>query len=311
MKALFIMTVALIVSSTAHAQLLVAKGTKATLQVEYQYSASGKYESPSKNRTSDWSVQRAIHLTTTYVADAPQPFGVLHSQDAGQQAASRNLQPRSANAQQKMQPTMADMMKIVEKCGEKNEACISREVEKYGTGMQVTPDIKSAQTDVAAISKAPGARFQLWRSTSQNGTYSINELHHEQVFEMTCTRTGTTCKREETRKGDGVVPPPAGGKSAAGASMLEVDGVGKDIVINLPVPLAPVGYTQTVTTTIPGQKGGVTKLTGLPWTFHTNKPITVTIPGDLRSLSGTQTYKTEGSGADSGTLTVKWRFMTH
>jgi hypothetical protein len=70
---------------------------------------------------------------------------------------------------------------------------------------------------------------------AQSGTYSIDELLHFQVFEMTCNSTNKICRREETRKGGGPVPAPAGGQSTAGASMLEVNGSKKQLVVSLPV----------------------------------------------------------------------------
>jgi hypothetical protein len=37
-----------------------------------------------------------------------------------------------------------------------------------------------------------------------------------------------------------------------------------------------------------------------------NKPLTVTIPADLKTLSGTEQVKAEGQEAEGGTVTIKW-----
>jgi len=180
----------------------------------------------------------------------------------------------------------------------------------YGNNMEMTPDIKSAGADIAAVNKTmSGTRFQLWRSTSQGGTYSIDETISKQVFEMTCTET-KVCKRTVTNKGGGAIPPPPGAKSIPSASMLEVDSTGRDMVLQLPMPLMPLPVTRTVTTTMMDDdaKGGPTFAT---LRMPSDKPITVAIPKDLKSLSGTQTITIPGNQAEGGTLVVNWKFTTN
>ena len=140
-----------------------------------------------------------------------------------------------------------DVMAMAAKCGismdgpnvsaaeeKAQEACMEKATAEYGNNMQMTPEIKSAGADIAAVKKmATATRFQLWQSTSQSGTYSIDESISKQVFEATCTET-QVCKRVVTTKGSGAIPPPPGGKSIAGASMLEVDSTGRDMVFNSP-----------------------------------------------------------------------------
>jgi len=272
MKQIILLSMLVAVSGAAHAELIVAKGAKATLQVEYVYSTTGSYSSPSKDQTRDWKVQRTVNLTAQMVADAPQPVGVMSQGGAAQS------------------PMMADMQKIAAKCGN-DQNCLMNEMNTVASAMQQS-----------------ASQYQLWRSVSQSGTYSIDELHHHQVFEMTCNKTDKLCRREETRKGSGPVPAPAGGQSTAGASMLEVNSAKKELVVSLPVPLAPLNYTQTVVTTVPGEKGGVTQTVAKPWMLRASKPMTVTIPTDLKSVSGTQSFKLDGTYDEGGTVTVKWRF---
>jgi hypothetical protein len=294
--------------SIAHAELLVSKGSKATLHVRYQFRSEGRFAPPSGEQITDWNVRREVDLTARYAADAPQPFGVMHASDPGQQAKVGELKTRVADTATRMQPSMADMMKIVSKCGETDEACIQREVIGYGNSNQVRPELKSAGTDLAAINKAVGsARFQMWQLTSQSGTYRIDESRNRQIFGLTCTAS-KVCKRSDTRSGGGDIAPPVGGKSAAGSSTLEIDGSGKDMVLVLPVPLSPLWYTKNVVTSMPNDTGGVSKEGDNGWMLSATKPMTVTIPGDLKSLSGSKSFKIGGAQADGGTLTVEWTF---
>lgn len=305
-------------AASAHAELLAPQGAKGTLTVEYVFTSAGHYTSPAKDVIDNWSVRRVINLTAQYAADAPQPFGVLHKDDAKQNAQVKDLQARTTSAAKKMEPMANDMMAIAAKCGvsmesgedvtKAQEACIEKAVSNYGTNLQMTPELKSAGADIAAVNKmASGTRFQLWHSTAQSGTYSIEENISKQVFEMTCTAS-KVCKRIETVKGGGAIPAPPGGKSTAGASMLEVDSTGGDMVLSLPMPLAPLPITRTVTTTIidDDSKGGP----GFAplWTMPANKPITVKIPKDLAAVSGAQSIVIAGEQAGAGMLTVSWHF---
>jgi hypothetical protein len=253
MKYAFAVWVALS-AATAQAQLIVPKGTKATLQVTYQFKSSGKLTTPAKDQRSDWNVLREVSITAQYEADVPQPFGGLHQDD-----------PRQKQ------------------------------------------DIAAMQGRAAIGKMATTNRFQTWKQTSQTGTYRIDELINRQVFEMTCTET-RVCKRTEVRLGAGSLTPPAGSKST-GASLLEVDSAKKDMMVMLPLPLGPLGYTQTVNTTIPEDEGGGTsKQTSSPWMLKAYQPAPAAIPGDFKKVSGSQSYKIDGDQAAGGTLTVNWAF---
>ncbi len=179
--------------------------------------------------------------------------------------------------------------------------------------MEMTPEIKSAGADIAADIQKSHVRHALsdcGSQTSQSGTYSIDETISKQVFEMTCTET-KVCKRVVTNKGGGAIPAPPGTKPWRGASMVEVDSTGRDMMLTLPMPLAPLPITKAVTTTIidDDAKGGpgVAPL----WTMPANKPITVAIPANIKSVSGTKTIAIPGSQAEAGTLTVNWKFTTN
>jgi hypothetical protein len=296
----------LVVTSSAHAELLVARGAKATLHVTYEYTATGNYVSSSKDNTKSWKVRRTVELTTQMVADAQQPIGVMHKQDASQVADMQNKQALAESAQRKMSPMANDMMKLAEKCGS-DEACLQREVMSYANTSN-TAQAMSARSEVASLTKQSGPRYQLWKSTGQSGIYSVDETYSRQVFEMTCNKTDKQCKSEEIRKGAGEIPPPLNGKSTSGATMIEVDSVKKDMAIMLPVPLAPLTDERKLTTIIPGERSATTKGT-VPNIFGAIKPITVSISSGGGSASGTETIKLNGADGEGGTLVAKWQFV--
>jgi hypothetical protein len=296
---------------SAHAELLAPKGAKGQLNVEYVFVSSGGSTAAAKDVITKWRVRRVVDITAHYSADAPAAVGTLHTSDTSE------VQSRTKSAAQKLQPMVADVHAVAAKCGvsltsgadisKAQEACIEKGVSDYGNNMEMTPDIKSAGADIAAASQAmKSTRYQLWQNISQSGTYQVDEEHHRQVFELTCT-AAKTCKRSDVRKGGGPIPTPPGA-SSAGFSMLEVDSVSKDMVIVLPVPLAPLTYTQTVTTNIPDETGS-TKQSIAPLLLGGDlQRITVSIPGSVASLSGTKAIPVKGAGAEGGTLTVNWKF---
>jgi hypothetical protein len=311
------------VAGSAHAQLLAPTGAKAQLTVEYKFTSSGGYTSPAKDVIDKWNVQRSISMTAQYAASAPQAFGVLHNDTASQKTEMAALQAKTASAHKKLEPMQNDVMAMMAKCGismdgpdvsaaeeKAQEACMEKAAAAYGNNLEMTPEIKSAGTDIASIQKTvSGTRYQLWQQTSQSGTYSIDENISKQVFEMTCTET-KVCKRVVTTKGGGAIPTPAGA-GPGGVSMVEVDSTGRDMMLTLPMPLAPLPITRAVTTTIidDDTKGGpgVAPL----WTMPANKPITVAIPAGIKSVSGTKTMAIPGSQAEAGTLTVNWKFTSN
>jgi hypothetical protein len=308
-------------AASAHAEVLAPTGAKGTLKVEYVFTSSGKYTTGSKEQIDTWNVRRVVSMTAQYTANAPQAFGVLHQDDGKQKAEMATLQAKTMSAAKKLEPMQNDVMAMAAKCGitmdgpdvsaaeeKAQEACMEKAAAEYGNNMEMTPEIKSAGADITAANRiAAGTRFQMWQSTSQSGTYSIDETISKQVFEMTCTET-KVCKRLMTNKGSGAIPAPPGGKPLAGASILEVDSTGRDIMVNLPMPMMPLPITKTVTTTMidDDTKGGP----GLApvWTMAANKPITVAIPADFKSVSGTKTIAVPGNQAEGGTLTVNWQF---
>ena len=208
---------------------------------------------------------------------------------------------------------MADMMRIVEECGGPDatgaEECISKKVSNYGNTKKDTmvPQMKSAQQDAEkAMAVASGNRFQLWQMKSYAGSYDVDEHVMEQTYEMTCTEA-KKCVRDTTRKGGGDIRPPQG-RSVGGASMFEIDGAKKDLIVQLPLPLELLTVKQVIVTSFPNDKNSTSDAGMSPWMMPANKPITISIPADLASASGSKTFKIEGQFEQGGLLTVNWKF---
>jgi hypothetical protein len=285
---------------TAHAELLVGKGTRATVTVEMTYSAVGMKKDKYDPR--EWKVNRSATITSVYEAQKPQAMAQLRAPEAAQMANLKDKQATAVSAHKKMQPMMADMMKIVEKCGE-SEACIEKEVEAYGNSMEMTPDLKSAGKDIEKLGKVDGPRYQLWNQVSQRASYSIDEYYKGQTADPACMeKPGARCHREETRNGNGNLPPPPG---KSGIGKFEVDAQKKDLVIILPSLMAPVTYNRVVKSDFPDEAAGNSQglVTG---GLAASKPLTVAIPLDLKKLSGTEQIKQEGAEGEGGITTVRW-----
>jgi hypothetical protein len=172
---------------------------------------------------------------------------------------------------------------------------------------QPMPVLRPAKADAASASKMGAPRYQLWQPVTQRGTYLVDETYRGQTSDPLCSdKPKQRCSREETRKGSGDIPAPPGARDTS-AAMLEVDSQKKDVLIKLPIPLSALTYSRRVTSEFPDERSGTT-LEILPAMFGQQKLITAVIPGDLRTASGTQSFKVDGAQGEGGTLTVKWQF---
>ena len=232
--------------------------------------------------------------------------------DAKQQADLQANQTRAtasaAQAQQKMAPMMGDIQAIMAKCGE-DEACIEKAVASYGMSQGMTPEMESARHDVADAADAmkPGApRYQIWHATAQKGTYAIDEKVHLIDSDPICMELpGARCTIDTTGHGAADTPAAPTPEGAAGISAVEIDSVGKTLMIRLPVPIGVLSYRETMTSDHPERKTGTTtKSIRFPPEL---KPVTASIKGDVRDQSGEQTMKLAGKAEDGGTLTIRWR----
>lgn len=303
MKKLVVFLTGMALCGAAHAQLLVNKGAKGTLTVQYEYSANGANKD--KNEPASWRVLRTMKMVVPMTAEPPAPTSSLQTMDAAYAADMEKKKGQIQDLHKTMAPTMNDMMAIAERCGE-DEACITRAIENYGKTMDKST-IEKGKSQVAAASTMSGPRYQLWQPVSQKGTYAIDETHTGQTSDPACmNKPKQRCTREETRKGGGDIPAPPGSKNAS-AAMFEVDNVGKAVMIKLPVPLGALTYTKQVISNFPDEASGTSQGT-LPPMAGQQKTITVALPGDLRAASGTETYKVDGAGAEGGTMKVTWQF---
>jgi hypothetical protein len=295
--------VLLTLGATAQAQLLLPKGTKAALEVQYLYTAEGNSgRGKNVDAIDEWKVRRALNLTARYVAEEPTAIGVLHQSEA-QNAALDAKAKQAQDFGKKMQPTYDDMMKIAERCGD-DEGCIEKAISDYANKMDLK-EMQARKSEANAIFKMDAPRYQLWKVTGQTGTYDIDELVTRQVFEMTCTQV-KVCKRTVTRTGKGAIPAPPG-RDVESASLLEIDSVGKDIAAKMPMPMRELPVKTNVQSNIPDDDYQATG--SLPMhQFKNADTLTLAITSGQLPASGSKTIKNTGKGAESGTLTVTWTF---
>lgn len=285
-------------TTSAQAQLLAPRGSKATLHVEYLYTADGT--SGRRNGTDaihEWKVRRVMNLTAHYTAEEPAAIGVLHQSEAQTAALDKKVNQAQAFGR-KMEPTVNDMMKIMDRCGE-NEACIEKAVAEYANTMNVD-EMRANQAQATAMFKPDAPRYQLWKPVSQSGTYEVDELTTFQVFEIGCTLT-QVCKRTVTTRGKGTLPP------SDSASLLEIDSAKPDLAAKMPIPLQELKVESKVVSNVPDDDFQVAPL--LPVRLLKDaQTLTLAIADGKLPASGTTSIKSKGTGAESGTLTVKWTF---
>lgn len=304
MKTAIALGLGLLASHATHAQSFAPKGAKATLTVTYQYASTGR--NADKADPSEWRVSRTMTMVVPMSAEPEQALSQVRGLEAGQMAAIEKKQAKTAAIHKKMEPTMNDMMKIAEKCGE-DEACIEKAIVAYGNSMDPST-VNSLKGEVDEVVKQDGPRYQAWNGLSQTGTYALDEAYRAKTSDPLCSgKTNHQCGREETRKGGGELPKFAELKGASNAR-LEFDSVKKEIFITLPVPYPALDYAQQVTSDFPDEKSGSSK--GVLHTFPGKLPqVTAAAMVDARNASGTQTIKVAGEKGEAGTLTVKWQFV--
>ncbi len=299
------LALSLVLAAPAPAAVFAARGAKATLTVEYVYSANGKTQD--QNDSHRWSVTRSVKLRADLVAQEPQSLSSIHAMEPGQKADAEAKQAKARSAQEKMAPLQADIQKIMAKCGE-DQACMEREIQKYGMANSDSATMnsaRSARSDVQAASAQGPARYQLWKATSQAGTYSIEETRQDVVADPACGKS-MHCVTDETAKGGGEIPaPPSAAGGTAAFSMAEVDSSGKTVTIVLPVPISPLPYSKTVKSDSPGTRSGTfpERMRFPPMDL---KPVRVPLKAGGINESGTQEIPISGNRGDGGTLTIRW-----
>jgi hypothetical protein len=294
-------------------------GAKATLTVEYVYESTGKKRSEGMYDPHEWRVKRTVNLAADLAAQPVSALPTLQAVDASQMAALKDKTKKAQAVHTQMEPMMADVQKIMAKCGE-DEACLTRESQKMGEAMRGTPKMDAAmkaKKDMQALGTPDAPRYQAWHATAQRGSYLIDETAHVSIPDPLChNKPRQRCTRDEVRKGSGEITLPREAKKSgavAGISAVEVDTAKNTLTLRLPTPLIPLPYTETITTDEPSRsedpKGPQKKQHFFRVSSTSdNKPFTVALKGGWRSQSGEQVVPLKGEFGNAGNLTVRWRF---
>lgn len=311
-------------SLPALSQEIVPAGTKAILTVEYEYVSAG--ERKDKYDTNTWSIKRMATVTATLKAESPMTLPALHKMEQAQVADLENKQAAATRAAGAMQPMMNDVMALMAKCGE-DEACLEREVAAYGMGNseEINKTRKQVAPDFAAVAQQGPNRYQMWSATGrQTGSYEIAEKFKYVDADPICVeRPGQRCTTTVERTGKGQIPLPPDmkptDKRVAGASMLEVDSLGKTMILKLPVPMMVLAFDEQIISDDPETKNGTEKKQiGFPAYKEVTKPITVPLTGSLIGKSGRETVQIKGASnntrtldpttGEDGELVIRWSF---
>lgn len=322
MKALEVTLVLAAAAGAAHAADFAPVGAKATLSVEYRFVAKGQ-DAPSRDKVylvREWNVTHSVDVVAVLLATKPQPLPGLHTMEAQQQARLQQQQAQVQKHAAQMAPMMAGVQAILAKCGE-DEKCIERETMKMGAGLsgtqQLDDTLKSGRETAAALK--PGAdRYQRWQGQSQQGRFELAQSWHVLHRDPICmSLPKASCTHDLVRKGSGEFAP------SASPVQVEFDLQGGTAIVQLPVPMGLLAYTETHSTNEPAgthstpaptapQKGQMPlRLTA------DNKPVIaplkVPLKGDWRSLSGEQVVSM-GAGSwhnasgEPGKLVLRWRW---
>ncbi len=308
----------------AFGQAIVPAGKTAVLTVEYEFATAG--ERKDKYDTNTWSIRRVATVKATLKAEKPSPLPGLHKMEQAQVSDLEGKQAAAMRAADTMQPMMQDVMALMAKCGE-DEACLEREVAAYGMGNseEINQTREKAAPDFATVSKQGPDRYQMWTATGrQTGSYNIAETFKYVDADPICIEhPGARCTTMVERIGKGQIPLPPDmkptEKRAAGASVLEVDSAGKDMIIHLPIPMMVLSYDEMVISDDPETKtGSETRQIGFPSLKDVNKPLTIPLSGGLVGQSGREVIKIKGSSGETrvldptagedGDLIIRWSF---
>ncbi|SIR08709.1 hypothetical protein [Solilutibacter tolerans] len=323
-RTLLLSGVSLAALAAPAAAQLVPAGRQAELTVEYEYVSDGARKD--KYDSQEWQVRRLAVVSLTLQAQKPTSLPALHKVEAAQQKDIAQRQAAMDRAAKTMQPTMADMMKIAERCGD-DEACMERAVTSYASANRgKLLDTKAAVAgDAAIVAREGAARYQTWIPVgAQRGRFDVSERVRMVDADPICrSHANQRCRREQVRMGSGPIPLPPGvnakGRKPVGSSVFEVDSGAKDIILLLPEPLMPLTVKQTVSTDHPGQQSGESEhVFRFPaaGALKSHTPLQVALKGGRLEQSGTLTIKVKGAqgnprtleatAPENGTLTVRW-----
>jgi hypothetical protein len=305
--------------AAGHAADFAPVGAKATLSVSYRFESSGKL-GPSTDKVRElheWQALRQVELKADLVAAKPLPTPVMQAVDAAQAARMQQQGSQVQRAAAQMAPMMAGAEAILAKCGN-DEKCLEREAMKMGaamSGTQQLDDTLKAGREGAAAVQPSAARYQAWRVAAHGGTYHIEQSSRVVHRDPVCmVNPGSRCTRRHVGKGDGPLPQPP---KLVAIHAAEVDTQAQTLTLQLPAPLMPLPYSETVTSDEP--KGGqvvppgtharqlLFRVTG-DGKATPDKPFTVALKGGWRTQGGEMVVPVKGDASEGGTLHVRWKF---
>jgi hypothetical protein len=259
----------------------------ATLTITFEIAGTGVDQPESHERNVTWTVADRYTVTATMTATKPGAFAAMHGPDAEEQAREAERMAAADAAAADMQSMMAQAQKIMELCGD-DEACIQAETMKMAQGIDMaSPEMQSAQANIAAASVLPETRYQLFMPATQSGTYAIEESAHQAYYDAACSpATEATCGFDTTVRGDGATTDASGATETPTGAMAELDLQTGSLIIGLPIPgFATV--TKTVVSANPDIETGATEeIRALRQADIADGPVTVSC-GDCMTASGT------------------------
>ncbi len=279
----------------------VAPDTPATLNVEYEFVSAGNDGSAGL----EWNVRRTVTVEAALAALAPAGQAGLKPAGAEQQRQVAAQQQQAARAAENMQPLMQDAMAIYQRCGE-DESCIEREVQRLGFGMEMTPELESAQRDVAALTAEQPARYQAWVAKKESRRYVLSEERLLRDGDPICyDRPNKTCTIKSSAQGSGEMP----GDGDGGTSSIEVDLAGSTMTLRLPPIYGALAAVEVVASDKPGRDSGTNHV--LRRFSADIETFTVPVGDSLSQLAGERTIPVrDDATGQAGTLTARWRFAT-
>ncbi len=230
----------------------------ATLTMTFEVKGGGVDRPESRERNDTWTVADRYTLTATMSAQKPGGFGTFLKPDADEQAREAERAAAAGAAAGNMQSLMEQSQKIAEMCGD-DEACAQAEIMKMAQGIDMnSPEMQEAQSNVAAASVMPEARYQLFVPVTQSATYDVDEVAHEAHYDAACTpATEASCAIDTAVGGKGDFTDESGATVGPTAASAEIDYQTGSLLVVLTAPgFATV--TKTVTSRNPEAEAGTT-----------------------------------------------------
>lgn len=231
----------------------------ATLTITFELTGGGEDLPQSQERHVTWKVADRFTVTATMIATKPNAFASMHPPDAEEQALEAERLAAVNSAATNMQSMMEQAQKIAELCGD-DEACIQAEAMKMSQGVDMSsPEMQSAQANIAAASAMPGVRYQMFAPGTQTGTFVVEESARAAYFDAACSlATEARCAVETVVRGEGATDFGDGATEVPTGAMAELDLEAGSLMLSLTVP----GFAtveETVASANPEVESGTTE----------------------------------------------------